>query len=351
MQQQLSPINIKVVSAILLLVVAIAQSLWLHLHLHFDLEIALTDAFGSYVVLYAILLFVDKGFNYFMPAASRFVIIGVQSIGLSFVWVYLFGWTILSIFQQESSYTLFWKDTEWLRIFIGWLILTQFSVINDLSHRILKESDSKEQNLIHEQMRKEAELYKLRQQLHPHFLFNSLNSINALIGKEPAQARAMLHQLSELLRQTLKKEDDDLIAFSDEMKDMQLYLAIEKVRFGHRLLIEENIAESCKERKIPPFLLQPLLENAIKYGLYGSIGTVCIKIKVHCEPNYLHFSITNPFDTTAISPRGTGFGLDSIKRRLYLLFARNDLLKIDKSFDPNNKEMGTFTANLTIPIS
>src|SRR5690606_11377571 len=86
-----------------------------------------------------------------------------------------------------------------------------------------------------EKISREAELYKLRQQLHPHFLFNSLNSINALIHSQPEQARKMVQQLSEFLRGTLKREENQLISLEEELQYLKLYLDIEKVRFGHRL--------------------------------------------------------------------------------------------------------------------
>jgi LytS/YehU family sensor histidine kinase len=107
-----------------------------------------------------------------------------------------------------------------------------------------------------------------------------------------------------------------------------LYLEIEKIRFGHRLQTEISISEKAKDAFIPPLLLQPIVENAIKFGLYDTTGEVLIKIQANQENNQLNITISNPFDPETSSPtRGTGFGLASVQRRLFLLFGRNDSLK------------------------
>lgn len=194
-----------------------------------------------------------------------------------------------------------------------------------------------------ERMVRDAELYNLRQQLQPHFLFNSLNSIIALIGIKPDEARNMTFQLSDFLRGTMRKDDKQLIPLSDEIAHLMLYLDIEKVRFGHRLKTEFNCDDNALPSKVPPMIVQPLLENAIKYGLYNVIGEVKITVNVRLENHVLHISISNPFDTDQfLQKKGTGFGLSSIERRLFLLFGRTDLLE---TYSHEN----LFTATLKIP--
>ena len=115
-----------------------------------------------------------------------------------------------------------------------------------------------------------------------------------------------------------------------------MYLDIEKIRFGHRLQTEIIISESAQDSLIPALLLQPIVENAIKFGLYDTTGDVLIKIFANQENNQLSITFSNPFDPETASPaRGTGFGLASVQRRLYLLFGRNDILQTfvrDKQF-------------------
>lgn len=178
-----------------------------------------------------------------------------------------------------------------------------------------------------EQLVKEAELAKLRQQLQPHFLFNSLNSISALAGSKPNEARKMIQQLSDFLRGTLKKDENQTVQLKDELEHLKLYLEIEKVRFGHRLNIELNCSEESLNAKIPPLLMQPIVENAIKFGLYDTVDEITISVKSFLDADLLKIEIRNPFDSeTLTAQQGTGFGLSSVQRRLFLLYTRNDLL-------------------------
>ena len=188
---------------------------------------------------------------------------------------------------------------------------------------------------------KEAELFKLRQQLQPHFLYNSLNSISALIMIAPDKAQDMIGKLSDFLRSSVKRESEDTLPIEEELRYIQSYLAIESVRFGDRLQVHFE-KEYTDDAAIPPFLLQPILENAIKFGLYGNTGIVQIIIHIVLEGSMLVITITNPFDPNMQPPKGTGFGLTGIQRRLYLTYARTDLLETQK-----NDEY--FTTILKIP--
>ncbi len=194
-----------------------------------------------------------------------------------------------------------------------------------------------------ERLAREAELFKLRQQLQPHFLFNSLNSISALTGTQPEKARHMIQQLSDFLRGTLKKDDQQWSTLEEEIQYLRLYLDIEKVRFGHRLQTEIIYTDEVLLMKLPSLLLQPVVENAIKFGLYDTTGEVFIKLEATTENNYLKIMVINPFDPETSQPlKGTGFGLSSIQRRLFLLFARHDLLK-------TQKEQTNFITTILIP--
>lgn len=347
-------LNVKLSAAILLLTIATAQFYWLCAFKDFPIDIALADALGSNLMLYGIFLFLEYGFSHYVPAIARYGIIAAQSFGFSVAWLFLCQWTLKNSFENPA-YALFWDDTFYIRGLIGWILLCDYNLINYFVKHLSAQESLTEQEQHSEQLRKEAELFKLRQQLHPHFLFNSLNSINALIGKEPRHARTMVQQLSEFLRHTLKKEDNVLITIKEELDDLRIYLSIEQVRFGHRLTIEEHIHADCLDARIPPFLLQPLVENAIKYGLYGTTGPVTIYIKGLLTPDQFVFSIVNPYDPDAVTPRGTGFGLESVRRRLYLLFARNDLLSVSHGqLPPALDHPGgqyAFTATINIPFT
>lgn len=191
-------------------------------------------------------------------------------------------------------------------------------------------------------MVREAELQKLQQQLQPHFLFNCLNSVNAMIGIRPEEAKKMVLHLSEFLRTTMKRADDHWVSLEEEWNYLQLYLDIEKVRFGHRLEVVTAFETQSQAWIIPTLLLQPLVENAIKYGLYGTTEKVKIEVMGEIKDRFLQITVTNPFDPGAQPYRGSGFGISGLRRRLYLLYARNDLLEISAV---DNK----FTVLLKIP--
>jgi LytS/YehU family sensor histidine kinase len=151
-----------------------------------------------------------------------------------------------------------------------------------------------------------------------------------LIGTRPAEARKMVQQLSDFLRGTLKKEETQWVILKEELQYLQLYLEIEKVRFGNRLATAVQTTEEVQEMKMPALLLQPIVENAIKFGLYDTTGETVIRIDTEKQDNELVIKVTNPFDPeTSVPKQGTGFGLKAIKRRLYLLFGRSDLLTTD----------------------
>jgi len=146
----------------------------------------------------------------------------------------------------------------------------------------------------------------------------------------------MIQQLSDFLRGNLKKEDQKWVPLSEELQYLQLYLDIEKVRFGHRLSTVLDIDPQEQDVRIPPMLLQPIVENAIKFGLYDTTEAITIRITGRKRADFFEIEIQNPFDPETSYPKvGTGFGLTSVKRRLYLLFARNDLLEtrpVDRTF-------------------
>jgi two-component system LytT family sensor kinase len=213
-----------------------------------------------------------------------------------------------------------------------------------------EQKENEARKVASEKLAKEAELFKLRQQLQPHFLFNSLNSINALIGSRPEEARKMVQQLSDFLRGTIKKEDQQWVSLKEELQYLQLYLDIEKVRFGNRLATIIESDATTEQMKLPALLLQPIVENAIKFGLYDTTGETVIRISAKKENNNLFLEVQNPFDPETSSPKqGTGFGLSSVQRRLNLLFARTDLLETGAILAGEDGKQNIFITKVKIP--
>ena len=153
----------------------------------------------------------------------------------------------------------------------------------------------------------------------------------------------MIHQLSDFLRATLRKEEEQWVKMEEELQSLELYLEIEKVRFGHRLSTTILKDEKSLQMLIPPMLLQPVVENAIKFGLYDTTDAVTIYISVSTENDSLKVIVQNPFDPETANPAaGTGFGLNSVKRRLYLLFARTTCVE-------TSAKEHVFTTTINIP--
>lgn len=263
------------------------------------------------------------------------------SAGLAAVSVALMNFIFNSCYYNEIGFVF--PHTIPIRFVISFLIIIAFVLFDRLMYYMNSQEESNERKLNLEKLSKDAELAMLRQQLQPHFLFNTLNSISALVATKPEEARRMIQQLSDFLRGTVKKDDQQFVNLASELKQLQLYLDIEKVRFGHRLNVLIEHDESSLGLTLPPLLLQPLVENAIKFGLYDTIDAVTIRISAKAENKQLLITIENPFDASTAKPKqGTGFGLSSVERRLYLLFARHDLLQMQT-------KDSVFTVTVKIP--
>jgi len=288
---------------------------------------AIIDSAISNVLLAIICYYLGNILRYYRPGKSRFFYVFIWGLGISGVWLLLIRW-ILSSLIPDSEYIIFLSKSLPVRFFIAFLITGWFAMISWVIYSYEEQRQNEKRKQEAEKLTREAELFKLRKQLHPHFLFNSLNSISALTVSRPEEARKMVQQLADFLRGTLKNEEELQVTLEEELRLLQLYLDIEKVRFGHRLdtLIEKD--EASLTSQIPQLLLQPIVENAIKFGLYDTTEKVLIKLTAKREGHLLSISVENPFDpSTSNTQKGTGFGLSSISRRLYLLYGRNDLLE------------------------
>lgn len=163
---------------------------------------------------------------------------------------------------------------------------------------------------------REAELKALKAQINPHFLFNCLNSISALTSISPEEAREMCIRLSDFLRNTLRLGEKTAIPFADELALVRTYLEVEQVRFGSRLRVEQKIEVACEDCVVPPLLLQPLVENAVKHGVASLVDGGFIRIRAWCEDALLRIVVENNFDPESPSPKRTGLGLANVRSRI-----------------------------------
>ena len=290
-------------------------------------EAAIIDsAIGNTLLLLACLLVMNT-LRYYLPRGNQYINIFSICLFLTIIWLLLSKWLLGTFLGHYEGYKQLLHLSLSIRFSIAFLLMGCITLISILWFNQKEQKENEERKTDAEKLAKEAELFKLRQQLQPHFLFNSLNSINALIGSRPEEARKMVQQLSDFLRGTIKKEETQWVTLQEEMQYLQLYLDIEKVRFGNRLVTVIEVEEDIKQLKLPALLLQPIMENAIKFGLYDTTGETMIRLQAVKENDNLVIEVQNPFDPETSSPKqGIGFGLKSIQRRLYLLFARTDLL-------------------------
>jgi len=294
----------------------------------FSFDIAFMDASISTLHLLLASLLLINTLRFYLPRQERFIHLFAWCVFLTAIIIILTKWELTRLLINDSRFHDFFIKSIVVRISLYFLFIGCIALMSVIWYNRLDQEENDKRKLDLEKMAKDAELFKLRQQLQPHFLFNSLNSISALITIQPAQARKMIQQLSDFLRGTLKKEENQWISLEDELQHLQLYLDIEKVRFGHRLSTHINNETDGVKLLLPAMLLQPVVENAIKFGLYDTTGDITISIEANKDDGNLVLQVKHPFDPETASPKkGTGFGLSSVQRRLYLLFARNDLLQ------------------------
>jgi two-component system, LytTR family, sensor kinase len=299
------------------------------LDLNFGIAFSLADALVFKALLAISSYVLSLMVKFCLPSLKNLYYLLAASIGLAFLMVYLENDFFLYLWVNQLDYEQFFQKTFSVRFAFALLMLV-FRMLTSWVYYYLKAQQEQEiRRADTEKMWREAALFKLQQQLQPHFLFNSLNSISALLGNRPEEARRMLQNLSDFLRGTLKKDERQLFSLEEELQHLNLYLEIEKVRFGNRLSTEIEIATEANKLQLPSFLLQPIVENAIKFGLYDTVDEIIIRINATVNKNILVIQIENPYDpSTSVSKSGTGFGLNSVNKRLNLLYARNDLLQV-----------------------
>jgi two-component system, LytTR family, sensor histidine kinase AlgZ len=163
---------------------------------------------------------------------------------------------------------------------------------------------------------REAELQALRVQINPHFLFNSLHSISALATIDGVRARDMCIRLADFLRGSLAMGGLESIPLREELALARRYLDVEQVRFGARLRVVEDIDPACEDCAVPPLLLQPVVENAVKHGVAGLVEGGVVRISARREGGEVEIAIENEFDVDTPPRRGTGLGLENVRRRV-----------------------------------
>lgn len=213
------------------------------------------------------------------------------------------------------------SDTALLGVPLYLIILFLFSLVRHRSEMTQRDKDS----LRLESQLTQTQLDLLRSQLQPHFLFNTLNSISTLIYSDPDNADKMVIQLSKLLRRTLDQRDEKFIPLDQEIATLNTYLEIQAMRFGGRMVVKLTLEEQTLKCLVPPMILLPLVENAVRYGVEKSIEPTTIRIDSKIHDGRLHLSIIdNGPGISDSNESGTGVGLANTQSRLEVLYPADD---------------------------
>lgn len=260
----------------------------------------------------------------------------------SVVWLSIVYYFLSIIYDNRNDISFFINTLPW-RFVIGilfYFIITSFYYIiiyySNFQEHLTKEAELK--NLV-----TEAELKSLKFQINPHFIFNSLNSMSALTTIEPERARSMILKLADFLRYTLANNEKQKNLLCEELKNIRLYLDIEKIRFEDKFEFIEEISDTCLNVMVPNMLLQPLFENAIKHAVYDSIGKVTLKLSCYTENNFMKIRLSNNFEDLSSTKKGAGIGLQNIKERLELIYSQKNLVDV-------KVENHIFTVKIFIPL-
>jgi two-component system, LytTR family, sensor kinase len=224
------------------------------------------------------------------------------------------------------------------------IMIVPWTLIYYFYHYVLISGRQQVDTLKLEALVKELELKTIKAHINPHFIFNALNSIRALIDENPSRARTAITELSNILRSSMQAEKLETVTFEKELNIVKDYLALEHIRFEDRLQVEFDIDEDTLDQPIPPMMLQTLVENAIKHGISRQVDGGKVKIVSDFKEDYHELVIQN---TGVLNGNrdSDGFGLASTKNRLQLLFGQR------ANFDIREIDNNIVQARVLIPVA
>lgn len=248
----------------------------------------------------------------------------------SLIWIgigWLWAWTLDSSGYVEGIQQRFIGQMPIL-FFSGMLLFSLAVTLNYLLITFETSQLAEKQALELQVLAREAELKALRAQIDPHFLFNCLNSISALVTSDPMASRRMCILLADFFRGCLKLGSEQRIPFAEEVRLAECYWDIERVRFGSRLQIEREIVPESRNCMVPPLIMHPLIENAITHGIAPMLEGGVVRVRAHRNAAGLRIVIENPYDPDLPIRTGTGMGLQNVRMRLANLYSDNARLDI-----------------------
>lgn len=218
------------------------------------------------------------------------------------------------------------KGRFWWDIIFNFILIALWLLIYMVWHYLLRNQKDEVDKLSLEKTVKELELQTIKSHINPHFIFNSLNSIRALVEENPPRARTAITELSNILRSSLQVEKMETVTLQNEMNIVRDYLALEQMRFEERLKIKLEIDEDTLDQPVPPMMLQTLVENAIKHGISKQITGGMIRIIARYQEDTFELIVQNTGKLE--NDMQDGFGLKSTRDRLNILFNKNSSFTI-----------------------
>ncbi|RYY39490.1 MAG: sensor histidine kinase [Chitinophagaceae bacterium] len=266
------------------------------------------------------------------PVEKQAVHFLLMTVSFSFLasFTYMCGLNGMHLLSDKELYYL--KKNVFLLILDGafgyfWLFFI-WNLIYFMFHYVSKSRKQQMETLQLETLVKELELKTIKAHINPHFIFNALNSIRALIDENPARARTAVTELSNILRSSLRAEKGETVPLNDELQIVKDYLALEHIRFEDRLQVEYQVDSETLKCDVPPMMLQTLVENAIKHGISKQVRGGLVRIASDRHEGFYELTVQNTGHLNRLPATGGGFGLSSTQDRLALLYGEKARFQI-----------------------
>jgi two-component system, LytTR family, sensor kinase len=245
--------------------------------------------------------------------------------------------------RNKKGAWVYENRSDLVAIYYNLLLIAIWMLIYIVYHYVEKNRKDELDRLKLETTVKELELKTIKSHINPHFIFNSLNSIRALVDENPNRARRAITELSNILRSSMQAEKSETVSLESELDIVKDYLALEQMRFEERLKIEFEIDKDTLQQQVPPMMLQTLVENAIKHGISRQIKGGFVRVIAAFKNNDLELLVQNTGQLSE-APNGDGFGIKSTQDRLNLMYQGKGVFEI-RNLDSNIVE-----SKVSIPV-
>jgi two-component system, LytTR family, sensor kinase len=248
------------------------------------------------------------------------------------------GWV-----RNKKGEWVYENKSDLVGVYYTLMLIAIWMLIYIVYHYVEKNRNDQLDRLKLETTVKELELKTIKSHINPHFIFNSLNSIRALVDENPKRARRAITELSNILRSSMQAEKSETVPLEKELDIVRDYLALEQMRFEERLKIEFDIDEDTLQQQVPPMMLQTLVENAIKHGISKQVLGGVVRVVAIFKDNVMQLQVQNTGQLQS-NPNGDGFGIKSTQDRLNLMYQGKAVFEI-KNLDATMVE-----SKVTLPV-